>query len=135
MYSYLVLSQAPEKATEDGLLEAWEIASLNLKADIAILSACDTARGRIGAGEGVVGLSWAFFVAGCPATVVSQWRVEAGSTTELMVEFHRNLRAGNLPSGARKSDALRRAALRLMHRSNYAHPFYWAAFVVIGDPF
>lgn len=66
MYSYLVLSKAEGDAVEDGLFEAWEIMNLSLRADLVVLSACDTARGRIGAGEGVMGLSWAFFVAGAP---------------------------------------------------------------------
>ena len=97
-------------------------------ADLAVLSACDTARGHIGAGEGVIGLSWAFFVAGCPATVVSQWSVDADSTSKLMVEFHRNLLAGKT-----KSEALRQAELKLMKNRRYSDPFYWAGFVVVGD--
>jgi CHAT domain-containing protein len=100
---------------------------LDLKADLAVLSACETARGRIGAGEGVIGLSWALFVAGCPTTVVSQWQVESASTTELMVGFHRRLR-----DGAGKAEALRGAALALMADDRYNHPFYWAGFIVIG---
>jgi CHAT domain-containing protein len=127
MYSHIVLAQS-NGAKEDGLLEAWEIMQMDLKADLAVLSACETARGRFGAGEGVIGLSWALFVAGCPTTVVSQWKVESSSTTELMLEFHRNLKAG-----ASKSDAMRRAALKLMADKRYNHPFYWAAFIVVGD--
>lgn len=51
--------------------------NLDLKADLAILSACETARERIGNGEGVIGLMWALFVAGVPTTVVSQWSVDS----------------------------------------------------------
>jgi CHAT domain-containing protein len=91
MYSQLVLSQPDGDTNEDGLLEAWEVMKLDLKADLVVLSACETARGRIGNGEGMIGLAWAFFVAGAPTTVASQWKVETKSTTELMVEFHRNL--------------------------------------------
>lgn len=127
MYSHVVLART-EDSKEDGLLEAWEIMQMDLKADLAILSACDTARGRIGAGEGVIGLSWALFVAGCPTTVVSQWKVESSSTTELMLEFHRRLR-----TGAGKSEALRQAALKLLTDKRYSHPFYWAGFIVVGD--
>jgi CHAT domain-containing protein len=126
MYSQLVLSQA--SGDEDGLLEAWEILNLDLNADLAVLSACETGRGRVGAGEGVIGLSWAFFVAGCPTTVVSQWKVESASTTELMLAFHRSLRKGQS-----KAEALRSAALKLLGDSRYRHPFYWAGFVVVGD--
>lgn len=72
LYSYLFLSKANGVAKDDGLLEAREIMSMNLNADLAVLSACETARGRIGAGEGVIGMSWAFFVAGVRTTIVSQ---------------------------------------------------------------
>jgi CHAT domain-containing protein len=127
MYSHVVLAQSGDQK-EDGLLEAWEIMQMDLQADLAVLSACETARGRIGAGEGVIGLSWALFVAGCPTTVVSQWKVESSSTTELMLAFHRNLQLG-----ANKSEALRQAALKLMNDKRYNHPFYWAGFIVVGN--
>jgi CHAT domain-containing protein/Tfp pilus assembly protein PilF len=135
MYSHLVLAQdAKGKGQEDGLLEAWELMKLDLKADLAVLSACETARGRVGAGEGMIGLTWALFVAGVPTTVVSQWKVRSDSTAELMVEFHRRL---NAPGGARasKAESLRQAALKLLGDKNaqFRHPFYWAGFVVIGD--
>src|SRR5215813_2956694 len=93
MYSHVLLAKTEGDANEDGLLEAWEIMKLDLKTDLTVLSACETARGRVGAGEGMIGLSWAIFVAGCPTTVVSQWKVESASTTELMLEFHRQLKA------------------------------------------
>jgi CHAT domain-containing protein len=92
-----------------GLLEAREIMALNLTADVAILSACDTARGRISCGEGVMGITWALFVAGCPRTVVSQWSVESQSTSELMIEFHRALLSRNNQSARMRNAA---AALR-----------------------
>jgi CHAT domain-containing protein len=135
MYSHLVLAQSEAVGAEDGLLEAWEVMKLNISADLVVLSACDTARGRIGAGEGVIGLAWAFFVAGCPTTTVSQWKVASSSTTELMIEFHRNLkpRIENRRSSLGKAEALRAAALKLMRSQRYRHPFYWAAFVLVGD--
>jgi CHAT domain-containing protein len=142
MYSHLVLSQSLGNVNEDGLLEAWEIMKLDLNADLVVLSACDTARGKVSAGEGVIGLSWSLFVAGCPSVVVSQWKVESSSTTELMLEFHRRLK-GNVgeaktpteESKARpgKSEAMRQAALKLLKSPEYSHPFYWAAFIVVGD--
>ena len=89
MYSYLTLAEGGPN--DDGLLEAWELMQLDLKAELAVLSACETARGRIGAGEGVIGFSWAMFIAGVPSTVVSQWKVESASTRDLMVNFHRGL--------------------------------------------
>ncbi|HKE57619.1 MAG TPA: CHAT domain-containing protein, partial [Pyrinomonadaceae bacterium] len=126
MYSHLVLSQGDSK--EDGLLEAWELLNLDLHADLVVLSACETARGEVGAGEGVIGLSWALFVAGTPTTVVSQWKVDSAATTQLMVDFHRNHLAATS-----KAQSLRKAMLRLLADKQHQHPFYWAPFVVIGD--
>src|SRR6266545_4764492 len=132
MYSYLALAQGDKN--EDGLLEAWELMQMDLHADLAVLSACETARGRYGAGEGVIGLTWALFVAGVPSTVVSQWKVESASTRDLMLNFHRQLRA---PAAAKakvtKAEALRQAALKVMKNPETSHPFYWAGFVLVGD--
>jgi CHAT domain-containing protein len=135
MYSQLLLSLSGGNESDDGLLEAWEIANLDLRADLTVLSACDTARGRVEAGEGVIGMSWAFFVAGCPTTVVSQWKVSSASTTQLMEEFHRNLlsQGSGQKRPAPKAEALRLAALRLLKDKQYRHPYYWAPFVVIGN--
>jgi CHAT domain-containing protein/Tfp pilus assembly protein PilF len=134
MYSHLLLS--PGSPKEDGLLEAWEIMELDLHANLAVLSACETARGQITPGEGVIGLSWAFFVAGVPSTVVSQWSVESSSTADLMLAFHRNLNVERTNSSSTSSTAraLQRAELQLLHTPRYSHPFYWAGFVVMGDP-
>lgn len=133
MYSQIVLAQLKdgEKNSEDGLLEAWEVMKLDLQADLVVLSACETGRGRIGAGEGLIGLTWAFFVAGAPTTVVSQWKVDAESTSELMQEFHRGLRQAT-PASRSKAEALRAAELKLLRNPKYRHPFYWASFSVIG---
>ena len=127
MYSRLLMSQTDLAPDEDGLLEAWEWLPLKLHARLAVLSACETGRGRIGEGEGVLGMSWALFVAGCPASVVTQWKVDSASTTELMIGFHRRLLAGEKPS-----DALREAGLELSKKPGYQHPFYWAPFVLVG---
>ncbi len=133
MYSHLAL--APGDKNEDGLLEAWELMQLDLKAELAVLSACETARGRFGAGEGVIGLTWALFVAGVPTTVVSQWKVESASARELMLNFHRQLSRPAATAQARvaKAQALRQAALTLMKKPETSHPFYWAGFVLVGD--
>ena len=128
MYSHLALAEGG--AGEDGLLEAWELMQLDLQADLAVLSACETARGRIGAGEGVIGFSWAMFIAGVPSIVVSQWKVESAGTRELMVNFHRSLIS---KAKLTKTEALREAALKLMKKTETSHPFYWAGFVLVGD--
>lgn len=132
MYSHIVLAQKADNPNEDGLLEAWEMKDLDLNADMVILSACETARGRVSSGEGVIGMSWALFIAGAPTTVASQWKVESSSTTELMLEFHRQLLTGKNIS---KAEALRRASLKLMKMPQYKHPSYWAGFVMVGDGF
>ncbi|HEX8294646.1 MAG TPA: CHAT domain-containing protein, partial [Pyrinomonadaceae bacterium] len=133
MYSHLAL--AGGGAGEDGLLEAWELTRLELKADLAVLSACETARGRTAAGEGMIGLSWAMFIAGVPSIVVSQWKVESAGTRELMVNFHRGLITAQGGGRVRqaKSEALRQAALKLMRNPETSHPFYWAGFVLVGE--
>jgi CHAT domain-containing protein len=100
-----------------------------------VLSACETARGRIGAGEGMIGLSWAMFIAGVPSIVVSQWKVESAGTRDLMVDFHRALISPSVTGRAKptKTEALRQAALKLMKNPETNHPFYWAGFVLVGD--
>jgi CHAT domain-containing protein/tetratricopeptide (TPR) repeat protein len=128
--SRLVFSP-PRSPREDGFLEAREIMQLKLHADVAVLSACETARGRIGAGEGVIGMSWALFVAGCPTTIVSQWKVSSASTTDLMIELHGALVASDRASRS-AAEALRRAALAVRAKPAYRHPFYWSPFVVVG---
>jgi len=131
LYSYLALARGDKN--EDGLLEAWELMQLDLKADLAVLSACETARGRTSAGEGVIGLTWALFVAGTPATVVSQWEAESASARDLMIGFHRRLQAPRAAGKLTKAESLRRAALKLMKHPATSHPFYWAGFVLVGD--
>lgn len=145
MYSHLVLAAGSDQDSdkdgdkdgdrEDGLLEAWELMRLDLRAELAVLSACETARGRIGAGEGMIGLSWAMFVAGVPSLVVSQWKVEAASTRDLMVSFHRALLATPRTGEVKpvKAQALRQAAMQVMKKAETRHPFYWAGFVLVGD--
>jgi CHAT domain-containing protein/tetratricopeptide (TPR) repeat protein len=135
MYSNVLLSPG-DTGKEDGLLEAREIMQLDLNASLAVLSACETGRGRVSAGEGVIGLSWAFFVAGTSSTLVSQWKVESASTARLMVGFYRALRAERDVTGSTFSTAraLQHAEVLLLRSQPYAHPFYWAGFIVVGDP-
>lgn len=130
LYSHVVLAPGEGGSREDGLLEAWELLDMDLHADVVVLSACETGRGRIAPGEGVVGTMWALFVAGARAMVVSLWPVESGSTTELMTAFHSGLATGR----GTKSEDLRAASLALLRSPRYAHPFYWAGFVLVGDP-
>lgn len=124
-----MLANPKGESREDGLLEAWEVMNLNLHADIAVLSACDTGRGRIGKGEGVIGLSWAFFVAGCSSSVVSQWKVEDESTADLMLDFHRQFQTKRMTA----AKALQQASLQMLRRPKSQHPFFWAGFIFMGD--
>jgi CHAT domain-containing protein len=128
LYSYVLLAN-DAKSAEDGRLEAWELMRMNLSADLVVLSACETGRGKIGAGEGIIGLSWAFFVAGSPTTIASLWKVESASTTEIMLGFYRGLQYKSIS----KAESLRQSSLALLKNEKYAHPFYWAGFILIGN--
>jgi CHAT domain-containing protein/Tfp pilus assembly protein PilF len=129
MLSSIVLAQPQPGSGEDGFLTAREVADLKLNADLVVLSACNTARGERRGGEGVVGLTWALFVAGAPTQVVSQWSVNDASTALLMQHFYTNLTRNKMS----KSAALRSAELSLLSHSAYRHPYYWAPFVLLGD--
>jgi len=134
LYSFLALARDKQKETEDGLLEPWEILDLDLRAAMVVLSACESGRGKVTIGEGIIGFAWAFFVAGSPSTVVSQWKVDSVSTTHLIRDFHANWRQTPSARHLPKAEALRKAAMKLLKNKHYQHPFYWASFIVIGDP-
>lgn len=131
--SYLVLS--PGDRPESAVVSAASLMDLSIDAELVVLSACETGRGAAGGGEGVIGLTWALFVAGTSSTLVSQWQVGAASTTAMMRDFHARLRArmrrGGLVRG--RATALRESALAMLRDGRYAHPFYWAPFVLVGD--
>ena len=133
MNSYLVLTQTEDETENDGLLHAREIIDMNLDADLAVLSACETANGRISPGEGVIGVSWAFLVAGARSVVVSQWRVNSASTSQFMKNFYQAMIRENESNSRSKSHALKEASLRLVQDRRYRHPFYWAGFVLVSS--
>ncbi|MBD1910371.1 MULTISPECIES: CHAT domain-containing tetratricopeptide repeat protein [unclassified Leptolyngbya] len=110
---------------DDGLLTANEILNLNLHADLVVLSACDTGRGRI-TGDGVLGLSRSFIAAGASSVVVSLWAVPDDATAVLMTAFYRNLQ-----QNPDKAQALRQAMLTTMQQ--YPSSREWAAFTLIGE--
>jgi CHAT domain-containing protein/tetratricopeptide (TPR) repeat protein len=130
LYSHLLLAPPDNGSKGDGLLEAWEIMNVPLRADLVVLSACETARGRVAAGEGLLGLMWAVFVAGSPATLVSQWRVDSKSSAALMIAFHQQWNAGG---GISKARALQQASIAVLRTRGFSHPFYWAGFILAGD--
>jgi CHAT domain-containing protein len=132
MYSHLALARR-EGDREDGALEAREMMKMHLSADLVVLSACDTARGDVHAGEGLIGMTWALFAAGCPSVIASEWRVGSATTAALMETFYRRwLRARDARRPFAKAEALRDARLALLRNSRYSHPYYWSPFVLIG---
>jgi CHAT domain-containing protein len=110
----------------DGLLTAEEILDMKLSADLVVLSACDTGRGRI-TGDGVIGLSRSFISAGVPSIIVSLWAVPDAPTAKLMTEFYTNWQVKKL----NKAQALRQAMLTIM--KTHPNPTDWAAFTLIGE--
>jgi CHAT domain-containing protein/tetratricopeptide (TPR) repeat protein len=117
----------PAGGPDDGMLRAYEVFDLRLDADLVVLSACETGLGQQVSGEGIVGLSRAFFYAGAASVLVSLWNVAEASTPDLMVSFYRQLGASD------QREALRRAKLETIAAGTYAHPFYWSPFVLVGD--
>jgi CHAT domain-containing protein len=128
--SGIVLSSAAG-SKEDGALQMGEVMRLKLNADLVALSACRTGLGRLLTGEGIIGLTRAFLYAGAESVTVSLWNVNDIATSTLMKAFYKNLK-----QGLAKDDALRRAKLELIRgpQAAWRHPYYWAAFVLVGDP-
>ena len=125
-----VLLTLDNNPLEDGFLEVEEILDLDLDCDLVVLSACQTGRGLLLPGEGVVGLSRAFMLAGARSVVASLWNVSDISTAQLMQNFYEGIQQG---SG--NADALREAKLRMLDGNNETrHPYYWAPFVLTGEP-
>ena len=157
LLSGVVLSganQPPQAEQDDGILTATEIAMLSLsKADLVVLSACETGLGEAAGGEGLLGVQRAFQVAGARSTVASLWKVPDEETRLLMERFYRNLwekqmsglealREAQLwmlknTEGLKSSDEMREmkdiddsTPFSLISRTS---PFYWAAFQLSGD--
>ena len=125
-------SAGPEE--ENGILTAEEIAALDLTGvEWAVLSACDTGRGRLQTGEGVLGLRRAFQIAGASTVIMSLWEVEDESTQHWMEALYRARVGGGLST----ADAVTKADLEVLHerraQARSTNPFYWAAFVAAGD--
>ncbi len=118
-----------ENNDDDGHLYAGEIYNLNLNADLAVLSACQTGLGKYSKGEGVIGLSRALVYAGARNLVVSFWSVADESTSELMTDFYSSL-LNNPANGF--SAALQQAKEKMIKSKKFSDPYYWAPFVLIG---
>jgi CHAT domain-containing protein len=110
---------------DNGFLTAADILNLKLNAELAVLSACDTGKGRL-TGDGVIGLSRSLITAGVPSVIVSLWKIPDAPTALLMTEFYHNLNRN--PD---KAQALRQAMLTTM--AKYPNPADWAAFTLMGE--
>lgn len=151
--SGLIISELNEQEgpfQEDGYLNSKEISSLNLNADMVVLSACNTAIGKIVSGEGLQGLQRSFFKAGASSVVVSLWNVYDKSTASFMGAFYQNLNRFEKeeigiwnklkiafdfyepPMFGYKEKALHQAKLEFLDHPYYNDPVYWAPFIMLG---
>lgn len=128
--SYLSF-QGPPLENEDQRLHVFELENMQLNAQLAVLSACETGMGRLVSGEGVMSLARAFSYAGVPSVVMSLWQVDDLSAGELMNHFYEQL-----SQSRDKATALRTAKLNYLQQADplHAHPYFWSQFVLIGDP-
>jgi CHAT domain-containing protein len=134
----LIFSPDSTGSPDSDVLKMSEIFDLRLNADLVVLSACETARGKLSRGEGIVGLTSAFLFAGSRSVIASLWNVSDESTSLFMKSFYASLK-----SGRSKADALREARLQTMRRQiksavtgeqeSLASPYFWAPFVLIGE--
>ena len=117
-----------------GIITAEKILDLRLRGtDLVVLSACETGIGEVKNGEGVYGLRRAFTQAGAKSIVMSLWNVPDQETKELMISFYQNILLGKI----RRDEALRQAVLKQMEtvkrRYGKSHPYYWGAFIILGE--
>jgi CHAT domain-containing protein len=128
--SALVLSQFDAQGRPlDGFLRLNDIYNLKLGADLVVLSACDTALGREVRGEGLIGLTQGFITAGARTVVASLWQVPDRATAELMRNFYHFM----LDEGLAPAAALRKAQLASAAQRRWSDPYFWGAFVLVGD--
>lgn len=116
---------------EDGELTASEIYTSNSKANLVVLSACNTGFGKIEKGEGVMSMARAFHYSGIPSVVMSLWKVPDQETKMIMIDFYRFLKKGKS-----KSEAMRLAKLSYLDKNEgsiLSHPYYWSGFVINGN--
>lgn len=125
-FSSLVLN-TNDRSSEDGLLQSYEIASLDINTDLTVLSACNTGLGKLYSGEGMIGLNQSFFIAGSKSLCLTLWSISDASTSSFMNYFYSNLSAGMT-----KREALRQAKLSLMSDEKYSSPYYWAPYILSG---
>ena len=127
LFSQLVFSKDNE---EDGYLHTYEIFNEDIRANLAVLSACSSGAGKYESGNGINSLAIAFTQSGVPSILLTQWKVDEQSTSKILSHFYRNLKKGST-----KSEALRNAKLQYLKESpeELRSPYYWAGLVVIGN--
>jgi CHAT domain-containing protein len=129
-FSGIVLTMVdPKGVRQNGLMPLHDIYSLDLSAELTVLSACQTALGKDISGEGLVGLTHSFMSAGSKSVVASLWKVDDRATAKLMTRFYESLLQQGMPTGA----ALRAAKLKTMNEKQWRAPYFWAAFVLQGE--
>ena len=123
-------SISPWIAFNDGKINLEKLYLTTNKADLVVLSACQTNTGKLAVGEGIMSLSRGFFKTGAKSVISSLWNVDDKSTTKIMIDFYKNLKNGQTKSGA-----LRDSKLKYLKNSSLSDksPYYWASFVLIGD--
>lgn len=128
--SKLILAKELGAQIEDGYLHAYELFGLQLDADLAILSACESGIGNLQAGEGMISLAYSLQFAGCQSTALSLWKVDEKINTQITAAFVENLQKGH-----RKSEALRLAKLAFLQDQpeELLHPFYWGGMIHMGQ--
>jgi CHAT domain-containing protein len=119
----------PKGVRQNGLLPLHDIYSLDLSAELTVLSACQTALGKDISGEGLVGLTHSFISAGSKSVVASLWKVDDRATSNLMTGFYESLLQQGMSTGA----ALRAAKLKTMKEKQWRAPYFWAGFVLQGE--
>jgi CHAT domain-containing protein len=129
MFSSLILKN---EGIEDGILHAFELYNMQLNADLAVLSACNSGMGKLARGEGIFSIARGFSYAGIPNIIMSKWPVSDWSTELLMKQFYRNLKTG-MPI----DEALQQAKIKYLNdnrdNANLLAPFYWGGFVLSGN--
>ncbi len=130
--SSLALTPDPENAG-DGFLTVAEIFRMRIPADLVVLSACETARGKIYKTEGIVGLTRAFMFAGAQRVLCSLWKVDDEATRALMIRFY-ELWSPKEGKGLDAAAALRKAQEHVRSQAKWKHPYFWAAWVLWGLP-